>query len=709
MALAVAGVVAASGAAASPASLARAYRESPTAARRAALERYAQAHARQTSGALARLALGIAAFEQKDWKGAIDSLAGLEKRLPALADYPAYYAAAARLEAGEAALDPQSLAPVRATAAPSPLAARAAVVQARMLVATGAPDRAIPLLRESYPLLPQPEGDLALAAAYDGSGDAAHAALYYQQVYHQYPLADGAVKAATAMEALRDAMGANYPQPTPILLLTRADKLREGRDYSRARIEYRALADRTSGAERDLAQVRAAACDYLTGDTAQARRQLQGLSPSHPEADAERLYYIVQCARRMGTDSEMLDAIQRLAASHPRSPWRLKALISAGNRYLLVNDAKNYLPLYTAAFEGFPADPQAPYAHWKVAWHAYISRKPDAAEHMRRHLSMFSLHPSAGGALYFLGRLAEERRQWGDARACYTRLAERFPHYYYGVLARERLADARVAGAKPGAAMTAFLESVAFSEQPAGDGEQPTAATRARLERVRLLQTAGLDDLAAAEVRFGGDGEQSTLLAVELARSGAPPHRKLRYLKGVRGDYLSLPLDRAPEAYWRGLFPLPYRAELERAARRQKLDPLVLAGLIRQESEFNPRAVSSARAYGLTQVLPSTGRQLARRLGIRRFTTSMLYQPEVNLRLGTFYMRLQLDRWNGELEKTLAAYNAGPRRVAEWSTWYEFREPAEFVETVPFTQTREYIQAVVRNAAVYRLVYAGKS
>jgi soluble lytic murein transglycosylase len=179
----------------------------------------------------------------------------------------------------------------------------------------------------------------------------------------------------------------------------------------------------------------------------------------------------------------------------------------------------------------------------------------------------------------------------------------------------------------------------------------------------------------------------------------------LRAIKRLTPAYLRMDLSEAPKDFWRYLFPLPYRAYLLRYARVHDLDTHMVAALIRQESEFNPRARSRANALGLTQVMPGTGRQLARRVGIRRFSTGLLYQPEPNLRIGTYYLRTLLDRWGGKWEETLAAYNAGPSRPVSWITWGDFREPSEFVETVPFTETREYIQAVVRNAALYRQIY----
>jgi soluble lytic murein transglycosylase len=198
-------------------------------------------------------------------------------------------------------------------------------------------------------------------------------------------------------------------------------------------------------------------------------------------------------------------------------------------------------------------------------------------------------------------------------------------------------------------------------------------------------------------------------VALRLAQSAEkydPPHRAMRLMKSLVPAYLQIPFDGAPEAFWRLLYPLPWRAALERYSRQQGLDSYVVAGLIRQESEFNPNALSPANAYGLTQVMPSTGRQLLKQ-SPRRFRARVLFNPELNLRLGTTYLRHVLDSHTGRWELALAAYNAGPMRVRTWVTWADFREPAEFIETIPFTETREYVMAVLRNADMYRKLYSG--
>jgi soluble lytic murein transglycosylase len=684
--------------------LARAYREAPAPARRAALEAYANAHAKETEGYLARLALGIAAYEQKDYAAAIEDLRGLPAKLSAISDYAAYYLAAASVESDDLARVAQDLAPVFRNLLPSPYSGRAWLLEARALKANQ-PAEAVRVLREHYGELPQPEGDVILADCYQASGDLLHAADFYQRVYYRYLTGDAAARAAAALITLKDTMGPAYPAPLPQQELERADRLLEAREYRQARSEYETLVGQLTGLARDQARVRLGAADLLGGNTATAYPYLRGLDLPESEADAERQYYLEECARRLTDEDEMMAAVNRLAKLYPQSRWRLKALLSASNRFLVTNRPGDYLPLYRAIYEGFPSDPAAANAHWKLAFQAYLDDSSGAAELLREHLRWYPSHSAAGAALYFLARSAEAQNDPGSAAALYKRLAQTFPNTYYAMLTRHRLERPELQSGVPSAKTTEFLASLIFSQAT----PVPTAATSttvARIERSRALRSAGLQDLANAELRFAArtDG-QPALLAMEMASAADAPAQGLRMMKSLSSDYLNLPLASAPEKYWQLLFPFPYRQDLVANARARDLDPYLVAGLIRQESEFDPQALSRANAYGLTQVRPGTGRQFARRAGVVNFTNRSLFQPTINLKIGTTVLRSMLDQNSGSLEQTLAAYNAGPNRLAEWLTWRTYREPAEFVEAIPFTETREYVQAVLRNADIYRRLY----
>ena len=687
------------------ASLARAWRESPTPVRRAALEAYASGHARETSGALARLALGVGAYEQKDYAASLEYLSGLATRLAPIADYVAYYQAAARVE-GAIDLDmvQGDLSPILRSEAPSPFRGRAWILRARALKPTQ-PLEAVRLLREHYAELPQPEGEINLADCYQAAGELSHAADFYQRVYYQRISGDALARAQAALLTLKDALGTAFPRPRPQQMLYRAGLLMEAHRYPEARREYAALTSQLTGLELDQARVRMGAADLLAGNPSAAYAYLRSLELGKSEADAERLFYLEECARRLGNEDEMMPPVERLAELYPDSLWRLRALVGAANYYLVANRISELAPLDQAIYESFPGEPAAAQSHWRTVFRAYLEGEEVAPSLLREHLEKYPAHATAAAALYFLGRGAERADDEGAAAAYYRYLNRNHPNSYYAMLARRRLSAADFQAAAPSPKTEEFLRTLSrplVKPVPV----QASAATAARIERSRLLRTAGLNDLADSDLRFGARTDsQRALVAMEMASSADAPYQGLRDMKSLNSGYLNLPLTAAPEKFWKLLFPLPYRSEVMASARAMDLDPYLVAGLIRQESEFNPEALSSANAYGLTQVQPGTGRQYARLAGVARFTNRILFQPAANLKIGAAIFRSMLDKHNGSLEETLAAYNAGPTRAAQWAKWNAWREPAEFVEAIPFTETRDYVQSVLRNADIYRRLY----
>lgn len=674
-----------------------------------ALARYAAAHPKTQDGAMALVAAALVDREERRFEQAVSRLRQAQPRLPLLADYVAFNLASAEYDTGNFAAAIEALAPVWRSQPPSPLEGDAALVAARAYKDSGKAAEGMRVLREHYSAVPQPAADALMAECASSAGNLAQAAHFYQRVFYDYPNSPEAGRAATALKSLETQMGALYPPPTAQMLIRRANRLADARDYHAARAAYADIVSRLAGAEQDLARVRIGEMDYRLYKNAPALSYLRGLNPASAEADAERLYYVLECARRLDREREMSESLEALAAKHPASIWRMRALTSAANYYLVKNDAGRFVPLYRACADDFAAEPHAAYCHWKAAWSAYMAREATASSLLREHVTKFPGSTQASAALYFLGRLAERAERHGEARAFFSAVQQRFPNHFYAGEAGRRLKEPAISRAASDPETARFLSTLALPEAPRAANFDPAPATKLRIERARLLQTAGLDAAAERELRFGVRSEkQPEVLAVQLAKTGTKydePHRALQLVKSLAPDYLSMDVDGAPDAFWRILFPLPWRSSLERHSRQRGLDPFAMAGLIRQESEFNPRAVSPARAYGLTQIMPATGRQLLK-VSRRRFRPTVLFNPDVNLRLGATYLKESLDKYDGRWECALAAYNAGPSRVKEWLTWGEYRERAEFIENIPFSETRTYVTAVLRNADMYRRIYA---
>ena len=692
--------------------LARDYFKNPTQAGRAGLLHFAQLHAKDSDGALALLAVAQSDIDLKREAEAIAELKGLDKRLPKIADYVAWLTATAHFNLKQDELAAKSAAPAWTNPVKSPLAARAAMMSAKALTRAWKPRDALEILKRNYADLPQPAGDELLAETFEAAADHASAANYYQRVYYQYPAAKEAADAASGMARMRTAMGDSYPPVMPSSSFARAQKLLDSGSPRMARQEFEALVPKLGGTDRNTASVRVGAAMVNSGDYLSGLKYLKALSIPEGEADAERYSWIVAAARRADSNAEIGSAVAELAKRYPASKWRLEGLAAAGLYYFLKGQPDRYAPFYQQCADSFAGDPQAATCHWRYTLASYIRGKAESADLLRDHVKNYPGDENVPASLYFLGRIAETRSDWAGARTFYEETNQAYPNFYYSLLSRNRLKDSRIAAASTAKSdVRDFLASVKFPIRRRVEDFTPSAATRVRMERAGLLFNAGLDAFAEGELRFGGKTDaQGHVIAMELAASSTRrgmPDQGIRWVKAMAPGYLMYPLESAPRDFWRYAFPLPYRDVLEKYSKEQGLDPFLTAGLIRQESEFDARVISHSNAYGLMQILPSTGRELGMRVGIGRVATAQLFNPTVNVHLGTFYVKNLLDSFGNEMERTLASYNAGMGRVKGWLTGAPaYREPAEWVETIPFNETRGYVQSVIRNADFYRRLYS---
>jgi soluble lytic murein transglycosylase len=680
------------------------YRKTPNATTRAAILRYAEAHRTDKNGALALILLGATEDDQRQFGDALTHLKAAQKRLPELADYEAYLSAVAQAGLRQFNDTEQALQPVWQSSPASPLVTKAVLLQAESYLQGANPAGAITLVQQHAADVPTPEAELLLARAFEAQNNGPAAAQHFQKIYIEYPLSKEAADAETALT--------RYPNIPPEALFARGLKLIAGGDYTRAGKELTALLPRLGGESYDLARVRIGAAAYLGRENESAYKYLISFQATSPDAEAERLYYVLECQRRLSRFDDMNASLAKMAESYPLSHWRLQALVAVGNYYVAHDQPDTAQPLYRTCFESFPGDAQSAACHWKVAWYTYLRDPAQAESMLREHLTRYAASEQTSPALYYLGRIAESKSDWPAARAYYDAVSTAYPNYYYAILARERLQTPSLLAAAAAPSTAQFLSAIQIVNRRAPESFDPTPLTRQRIERARLLDTAGLDDLSEAELRFGAKADgQPQVIAIELADLASQhdaPDQAIRYIKHYAPGYLSLSLDAAPEKFWRLAFPLPYRKSLEEYCHAQALDPYLMAALIRQESEFNPKAISRANARGLAQVMPATGRQLSRKVGIPRFRTAMLFTPDTNLKLSTYYLKQLSDELQGKWEAALASYNAGKSHVTNWLAAGNYREPAEFVESIPFNETRAYVQSVLRNADVYRKLYGQK-
>jgi soluble lytic murein transglycosylase len=666
------------------------------------VENYAHAHAGTEAAALAWFAIGYAHYLDAQYPAAITAMQKAQPQIGELKDYVAFFIGNSYVLSNN---PEESLAYLRDFGArfPDSLYSHDALISyAKALLATNRSSEAVRIL-EAHRAPASAETEYFLGKAEVQNGQGLAGAEILRRVYYNYSTNYTADDAAADLKKIPEA--ASLPPVTYGDHLKRADALYKARRYPAAADEYRAVVDLAPAGQQSAALIQLANSYMHDGNTRDARTALDRIPDDGSEASAEKWYQRAEIARKDNDDATLNTILEHMRSTTPKSPWLESALFTAGNMYLLRKDYDRAIDYYRELHERFPTGTKAAYAHWKCAWLTYRqNRKEQAKTYFDEQIEFYPGTNEVPNAMYWRGRMAEDESQYGAARAYYQKLAERYRNYYYGVLARKRLATIPAAPA----AVVASLQHVG-SAPTYDEDSKVTDPPEDDLHymRARLLENAGMTDLAVRELQAGSSTGPSWEM-LEIARiysSGGEYFRALQALKRAIAGYFAMDVDGLPAPYWHGLFPRPYWDALRRYSDENGLDPYLVASLIRQESEFNPSAISHANAYGLMQLLPRTGKGEAKKEGLQHYNTDSLLDPTTNIELGTHYFRQMVDHFGGQIEYALAAYNAGSERVEDWRASGSYRDVEEFVESIPFTETREYVQAIVRNTEVYKRVY----
>lgn len=666
----------------------------------AGVQAYAVRHSKEDAGALAWLVIGYARILDHNYAQAIDPLNRAKPHAGDFGDYVNYYLGTAYQQSGHLAEAIATLSTFDKSYPESLLNRDAHIVYANALVADGRAGEAIEILENDRQPV-RADLELALGRSYEADNQPAKALAIFRNLYYTMPLSWEAGQVQSDL----DKLAAQAKPVTVEARHTRADLLAKGKQFSEAANEYRGLLNDIAPGEQPTVEIELAESLRHAGQNKDAKKILDAMSASTPELNAERLFNLAEIARNANDDDSFLRMVDQLRQDYPTSPWLEQALLSAGNIYLLRRDYDKAIDSYRESQQRFPNGGRASYAHWKAAWLTLRQgRDAQAKKDFEDQIAGYPMSSEVPAALYWRARLAEEDNDTVMARTYYQKLSQRYRNYYYGELARQRLSKIKDDGDSPDYAVLDRVPPLNSSDKVTLD-ELPT--DNLRVQKAELLANGALIDFAVRELRAAAEEEKANWAPAEIARLYDDIGRydmAIETLKHAAPNYFAVDLPYLPRSYWEALFPKPYWIDLKHYASANALDPYLVASLIRQESAFNPNAVSHANAVGLMQLLPKVGKGVARQEKLKHFSTQQLFTPATNMRLGTRYFRGMVDRF-GSFEYALAAYNAGTDRVQDWMGQGKYRDPQEFVESIPFTETREYVQNILRNANVYRQLY----
>jgi soluble lytic murein transglycosylase len=681
--------------------LSRALKQPTASAAYSQLRAFAEKKSSGRLGSRAALALGYFDYGKGHYAQAAKWLEQAEKD-PLISDYALYWLADTDFALGRSVDALVKLKRFRSEYPDSVMTEAALETLGNAALAAKRPADAVAALDEYSQTTQRPALLLLRGEAREQAGKPLDAVADYQALYMRFATSEQARQAATKLGFLRSTLGENYPPLALDQRLTHAAMLFGAKSWADARNEYATLLPELSGADRERAQLRILESGVQLGA---GPAEMAALQITDPDVDAERLESLAEYDRAQQQEAPMVAAVEGVLLRAPSSHWAESALFLAGNYYWVQLDRDRAASYYKRLEENFPTSSNATAAQWRVAWAAVLKRQPEAAAMLQDHLRRFPGSPYTPDAVYWLGRLAEEAGSASLARGYYAKLAERYPQSYF-----EKQASARIAalGSGPSDPPDALATIPPVSPIPKLDGPVPLAAVN-RQARADALRTIGFDASAELELRAGYAATGEPRLLLEAAQEAATAGHYGAAIVTVRQLFPQLesqPFADVPRDVWRVAYALPFEASIRRWSAKAGVDPMLVAGLIRQESAFEPEARSGKSAIGLMQLIAPTARLLAKQEKIR-YSRSMLVNPDYNVRLGTLYVANLVKQFGGA-ESALAAYNAGEDRVTTWTAGQSYRETAEFVDSIPFTETRQYVQIVTRNADIYRRLYGAQ-
>ncbi|MFY9556621.1 MAG: transglycosylase SLT domain-containing protein [Blastocatellia bacterium] len=678
------------------------------------LGRIESRYARTRTAALARFLRGYLYYSAQNYPAAVEALDGRAiSAATSIGDYVYFYRAESESASDRKADARRDFDSVIAKHPDSLRSRDARLRAAQMALALGDPASAV---KDLARMVEANDADAIYftAQAYEGMGKADQAVALYKRIYYELPATSASVQSEARLTALtvspKDNTGTFGEERS------RADALFEARQYDESSIAYDRLLTRFPEAERfDEVHLRRGVSLVNNKQYAQAVAALARVSDRSADLRAEALFHQIEALRRANRSAESSATLDRLLGQHSRTRWASEALYNFAtylNKQVRETEATTR---YRQLLASYPKSQYAAEASYYLGWFGYRSKNyADAARILEQHLASYRYPETKflGEAGLWAAKAEERLGHRSRALALYDFVNERYRYGYHGYVAGVRSAALRKADPalrpeqpQAGSDLESIRANIKYVEpiKETADGSEA-----ARVARADDLEVVGLGELAVRELNKALESAPSSprinlRLAQLYSRRGENFQATLVLRKGYPDLYSYADSD-VPREAWEIFFPIVAWDVIKQEARRYGIDPFIAAGLIRQESVFNPTAISRVGARGLMQVMPATGQVVAKRQGNGTIAAADLYNPALNIKLGMNYLAQMIGQF-GRIEYAAAAYNAGPGRAQRWIAERGSMDIEDWIENIPFSETRGYVQGVLRYAANYRRLY----
>ena len=553
-----------------------------------------------------------------------------------------------------------------------------------------------------------PDALLLTAKAHEAKGSASEAESYYRQIYFYAPGSAAAKEASAKLLAASPVLNPRNAEEQMAL----ADGLYNSKKFTEAAKAYSDLAQNFPTAMTTTVRLRHIASLTGAGKPVDAQAIFNVLPAPAPEREEGYRHLVLGYAKaRMWPQARA--TADEMRQKFPTGSLVPKTLMDAG---LAARDVRNRADesyFFSTALNSYPLAVEVALAQFELAWlqhegKSFALSSQMLTDHLERYVDKDNTNRGKAG--YWAARDSERAGKIAEACAIYDGVAYRYGANWYGHLAQGRLVTMRNQGhckttTPPNAKVAKAVENLKLVTVAA---ETATERELARAKKSEELSTIGLfdwsfDELTEAKKTAANSPKINLALAKHYRLKGDNVNALLTLAKSYP-DYAQMFPEELGREEWDIFYPLTNWSDIKLWAQNRGLDRYQVAGFIRQETIFDADAKSHANAYGLMQLLMPTAQSMARKYGSTMPSSPAdLYRPALNIELGTAYIKDQFAKF-GRVEYVAVAYNAGPGRVPQWRATLP-PEIDDFVEAIPFKETKGYVQGIIRNSAQYRRLY----
>ena len=415
-----------------------------------------------------------------------------------------------------------------------------------------------------------------------------------------------------------------------------------------------------------------------------------------------QLYWQARMWRKKNDERPMAKVVEQISKKYPSSDAHEDILLEISRAYKGNNKDEVAEIWWKKLLKNFPKRRSGEIAAWELAWYHYQQNNWETSlKYINDGLRNGINNPEvAAKFVYWQGKLAVLEKKQERAQRIFNNLLSWYPNTFYGMLAL-RTMSSLVPKKIP------YKEKDYWHDNPP---ELKANEERTELEFAEFVMAAGDGNIGAKHIRNLVDlkSPKELIWKSSLVLDEYGEYRSLQTIvvNHYLGDLKRIPIQ--DQQVWTFAYPRPYWMDVQNFSKNAGIDPYLALAIMREESLYQADVVSPASARGLMQLMPYTGKRVAKIIGLQLKDEKDLFDPKINIQLGTSYLG-QISRRFGEVIQIAGSYNAGPGRMKEWLKRFPDRDLDEFVESIPYIETRNYVKRVFRTHQLYKAIYEART